>query len=98
MEVHDEWTDVPRVSAFYGIVISMYFREDIHPGRPHFHAAHAEREATFDIESLEVIVGRLPRREKKLVRKWALLHQDELRRNWARLRSHGSLIPIEPLR
>ena len=70
MEVHDEWTDVPRVSAFYGIVISMYFREDLHPGRPHFHAAHAESEATFDIESLEVIVGRLPRREKKLVRKW----------------------------
>jgi predicted metallo-beta-lactamase superfamily hydrolase len=30
---------MPRISAFYGIVIAMYYR-DHHP--PHFHAIYAE--------------------------------------------------------
>ncbi len=88
---------MPRVSAFYGIVITMYFNEGLHPGRPHFHAACAGAQASFDIESLELIVGRLPPRANKLVLEWAKLHQDELRRNWELLRSTGRVIPIAPL-
>jgi hypothetical protein len=37
---------MPRVSAFYGIVITMFFDEDRHPGRPHFHAEYAGVKAT----------------------------------------------------
>jgi hypothetical protein len=66
---------VPRVSAFYGIVITMYFREAHHSGRPHFHAEYAEAAATFDIETLEPIAGQLPRRVTRLVVRWARLHQ-----------------------
>ena len=88
---------MPRVSAFYGIVITMYFNESQHLGRPHFHATYADVEASFDIESLELIVGRLPNRANKLVLRWAKLHQDELRRNWELLRSTGRVIPIAPL-
>jgi hypothetical protein len=88
---------VPRVSAFYGIVISMYFDEANHPGRPHFHAQCAGVSASYDIETLEPIAGRLPRRAAKLVRRWARLHQDDLRRNWGLLRSDGQVIPIAPL-
>jgi hypothetical protein len=53
---------VPRISSFYGIVITMYFDEIHHAGRPHFHAAYGDDEAVFDIESLELIAGILPRR------------------------------------
>ena len=88
---------MPRVSAFYGIVITMYVNEDNHPGRPHFHAICAGTEASFDISSLEVIAGRLPRRAHKLVLRWAGLHQRELHRNWELLRSTGRVIPIAPL-
>ena len=88
---------MPRVSAFYGIVITMYFNEDVHLGRPHFHAESAGDRASFDIESLELIVGHLPRRAKKLVLRWARLHQEELRRNWDLLRSTGKVLPIAPL-
>jgi hypothetical protein len=88
---------MPRVSAFYGIVITMYFNEGIDPGRPHFHAQYAGAEASFDIESYELIVGWLPHRANKLVLRWARLHQDELRRNWELLRSSGQVIPIAPL-
>ena len=43
---------VPRLSAFYGIVITMYFRD--HPP-PHFHAHYAEHEAVIAIETLSVV-------------------------------------------
>jgi hypothetical protein len=88
---------VPRVSAFYGIVIQMFHNEAFHPGRPHFHAEFAGVSASYDIETLEPIVGRLPRRSHRLVVKWARLHQDELLRDWARCRAGRSPLPIDPL-
>jgi Domain of unknown function (DUF4160) len=48
---------MPRVSAFYGIVIWMYPGEGHHAGRPHFHAEYAGDEASFDIETLEVVAA-----------------------------------------
>jgi Domain of unknown function (DUF4160) len=89
---------VPRVSAFYGIVILMFANEDGHLGRPHFHAEYAGMAASFDIETLETIAGRLPRRVTRMVVKWAEAHQPELRKNWRRARDSRPLIPIEPLR
>ncbi len=88
---------MPRVSAFYGIVIWMYANEAFHPNRPHFHAEFAGVSASYDIETLEPIVGRLPHRNHRLVVKWARLHRDELLRNWARCRAHQPLRPIDPL-
>jgi hypothetical protein len=41
---------MPRISAFYGIVIWMYHDESPHPGRPHFHAGYGGDEASIDIE------------------------------------------------
>ena len=89
---------MPRVSAFYGIVITMYFNEGLHLWRPHFHAESAGDWASFDIESLELIAGHLPRRATKLVLRWARLHQEEFGRNWDLLRSTGKVLPIAPLK
>ncbi len=88
---------MPRVSAFYGIVIWMYPGEGHHAGRPHFHAEYSGAEASFDIETLESIAGLLPRRANRLVLKWARLHRVELLRNWKRARHEEPLVPIDPL-
>ncbi len=32
---------MPRISSFRGVTIRMFFNEDFHPGRPHFHAEYA---------------------------------------------------------
>ncbi len=42
---------MPRISAFYGIVIWMYHDEAHHGGRPHFHASYGGDEATIDIDA-----------------------------------------------
>ncbi|MEK6229634.1 MAG: DUF4160 domain-containing protein [Actinomycetota bacterium] len=89
---------MPRISAFYGIVIWMYHDEIHHRGRPHFHAGYGDDEASIDIESLDVIAGGLPPRAKRLVVEWGRAHQAELRENWSRARSHQPLQPIDPLR
>lgn len=40
---------MPRISAFYGIVIWMYHDEIHHRGRPHFHAGYGDDEASIDM-------------------------------------------------
>ncbi|MDQ3092170.1 MAG: DUF4160 domain-containing protein [Actinomycetota bacterium] len=89
---------MPRISAFYGILVWMYHDEIRHLGRPHFHAGYGDDEASIDIKSLAVIAGGLPPRARRLVVEWARSHQVELRENWARARSHQPLQPIDPLR
>lgn len=86
---------MPTISRFFGISIAMYF--DDHP-RPHFHAAYGEHEAKVAIDTIEVLAGSLPQRQRRMVLAWAEIHQEELRANWERARARGILEPIPPLR
>ncbi len=89
---------MPRISAFYGIVIWMYHDEIHHFERRHFHARYDEDEASVDIERLVVIAGELPPRAVRLVVEWGRQHQAELRENWDLARRHRPLQLIDPLR
>ncbi len=86
---------MPRISAFYGIVIWMYWNEGNH-ARPHFHARYSGHAASLDFDG-ELIAGYLPRRALVLASDWALLHRAELIANWERARRDESLMPIDPL-
>ncbi len=85
---------VPRISAFYGIVIAMYYRDH---APPHFHAVYGEHEATIVIATLAVLSGELPARALRLVQEWAEPHRPELQANWESARAHAPLASIEPL-
>jgi hypothetical protein len=85
---------VPRLSVFYGVVITMYFSD--HPP-PHFHARYGEFQAQIEIDTGDVLDGFLPRRAAGMVQEWAELHTEELAANWERARSQEPLISIEPL-
>lgn len=86
---------MPQISAFHGIVIRMYWDERDHP-IAHFHAQYEGRYASVAIDG-SLLAGKLPPRALRLVRRWALLHPDELLENWERARLHKPLVPIEPL-
>ncbi len=81
---------MPRLSEFYGIVISLYWAE--HPP-PHFHARYGEHRVAVDIATLEVLRGR----SMRLVREWGELHREELMVTWAHALAHEPLGTIEPL-
>jgi hypothetical protein len=61
---------VPEISRFHGIVIFMFHTEGRHMGRPHFHAVHAENDISIDIETMGILIGRMPRRQLRLVTRW----------------------------
>ena len=86
---------MPRVSAFYGIVIAMYWNEGAH-ARPHFHARYSGQQASVDFDG-NVIAGSLPQRALGLVEEWAGLHRAELEANWAAARRAEPLQEIDPL-
>lgn len=68
---------MPRISAFYGIIIWLY-RADHPPA--HFHAQYGEHWAKITIGTGRVLEGSLPRRALRMTREWAGLHVSDLRR------------------
>lgn len=85
---------MPTISTFFGIVISMYWR-DHNPA--HFHARYGEFEALIRIDTLEVYAGSLPKRALVLVLEWASDHRAELNEDWQLCRALAAPKPIEPL-
>jgi hypothetical protein len=85
---------MPELSRFFGIVIRIFYREH---GRAHFHAAYGEHKAVFDIQTGQVISGKLPKRVRALVQEWYALHEAELVENWNLARQHLPGRKIRPL-
>ena len=63
---------MPRISAFYGIVVTMYSSDH---APPHFHARYGEYEAKIVIDTGDPLAGQLPIRALRLIREWAGLHR-----------------------
>ncbi|GAB4048829.1 DUF4160 domain-containing protein [Spirosoma foliorum] len=85
---------MPEISRFYGIIIRMFYN-DHNP--PHFHAIYGNDEALINIQTLEYIEGKLPKRARALVTEWAIEHREELVNNWEKARKPEDLLPIDPL-
>ena len=86
---------MPTISAFYGILIQMFWNEH---GPPHFHALYGEHEAVIDIRDLRLTRGALPRRAMGLVVEWATEHRDELMEDWnlcSRLQRPRTIAPLK---
>lgn len=72
----------------------MYF-QDHNP--PHFHAEYQGMKAEYDIRTLDILAGGLPKRANALVLEWASEHKDELMNNWRKAIVPTTLDKIEPL-
>lgn len=85
---------MPTISAFYGILIQMFFGDH---SPPHFHVLYAEYEALISISTLKVIKGSLPRRALDLVLEWASEHQIALLEDWKLCEQNQTPKKIPPL-
>ncbi|MGA2165018.1 MAG: DUF4160 domain-containing protein [Solirubrobacteraceae bacterium] len=85
---------MPRISAFHGIVVTMYSSDH---APPHFHARHGEHEAQIAIDTGAPLAGQLPIHVLRLVREWVELHRGELREDWERAQAREQLATIDPL-
>lgn len=85
---------MPRISMFYGIVVTMYSGDH---APPHFHARYGEYEAKIAIGTGDVLAGQLPARALRLVREWERQHRNELDADWDRAQAREPLASIDPL-
>lgn len=85
---------MPTISAFYGILIRMYWNEH---APPHFHAIYNENEILINIKTLEIIDGNMPNRALSLVLEWSFNNRDELLENWELCQKNQHPHKIDPL-
>lgn len=72
---------MPEISRFYGIVIKMFFKPKEHEPS-HLHALYGEYVGIFDLQTLKMIDGDLPKKAQELVKEWMQQHQPALLEMW----------------
>ena len=72
---------MPEICRFYGIVIKMFFKPKEHEPS-HIHALYGEYVGEFNIRTLEMIDGDLPKKAQELVTEWLKMHQAALQHMW----------------
>ncbi len=85
---------MPEISRFFGVVISIYWKEH---GVPHFHAKYGGARASFSIEDVRLLEGKLPPRVVAFIVEWGIMHQAELLEDWNLAIDKKALRPIKPL-
>lgn len=80
---------------FRGIKIYVNYRDHL---PPHFHAEYGEYECCVSIQGIEIISGKMPNKQLKMIYGWVALHQEELGEIWYLAQQQKELFTIEPLR
>lgn len=88
---------MPLISHFFGILIHIYQEEDGKHSKPHFHAKYAGDRAVYDFDG-NLLAGKLPHKQNKIVSAWALIKQDELNAAWEAWNEYGEVVKIEGLK
>lgn len=72
---------MPEICRFYGIVIKMFFKPKEHEPS-HLHALYGEHVGIFDLATMEMTEGDLPRKAQELVKEWMVKNQSRLLNMW----------------
>lgn len=72
---------MPEISRFYGIVIKMFFKPKEHEPS-HIHALYGEHIGIFDLQTMTMTEGDLPRKAQEMVVEWMAIHQASLLLMW----------------
>lgn len=88
---------MPALSMFFGIIVRMQSERGGKHNKPHIHALYGDDEIVVTVEG-EVLEGKFPSKQMKLLLAWIAIHEDELRANWELLSNGEGYFKIEPLR
>lgn len=89
---------MPIISQFYGIIIRIYFNDTEQHYLEHIHVQYNDFDAVYSIKNSNIIVGKLPSKQHKLVVAWIELHKDELLALWYVSQNDGDFFKIDPLK
>lgn len=85
---------MPIISAFFGIVIRMYY-DDHNP--PHMHAEYQGQKCVIDFRGNMLKGDIMSKAALRLIREWIDLHVDELSEDWEFARTGKEVKKIAPL-
>ena len=88
---------MPLISSFHGILIYMYYFDNIQHQSPHIHVHYQEKSCVIGIIDHQIINGKIPNQKLRLVLTWMTLHQSELEENWKKAINGKNILPISPL-
>jgi shikimate kinase len=89
---------MPSISAFYGIIIYLYFNDNKQHSLPHIHVRYQENEVVVAIPDGKILDGHIAISKMKILQAWIEIHKEELMANWALAMSGEQPYKIEPLR
>ena len=72
---------MPEIGRFYGIVIKMFFKPKEHEPS-HIHALYGEYIGIFNLQTVEMTEGDLPKKAQELVTEWIKQNHKELLEMW----------------
>ena len=75
----------------------MFFHDENKHHSKHIHVEYAGYDATFDLQG-NILTGEIPRKQKKLVEAWIIIHREELEALWKSINEDGEYFKIAPLR
>jgi len=88
---------MPIISQFYGILVQIFFEKNEKHNLKHIHIRYNEYKAVYDFEG-NLIEGKLPIKQSKMVEAWILIHKEELSLLWDCIQNDGQFFKIEPLK
>ena len=72
---------MPELSRFQGMIIYLLFRDNKEHNKPHVHVYYGEYKAAIGIDG-ELLAGKLPARQMKMVVGRLALHEEEAYAAW----------------
>jgi hypothetical protein len=86
------------LSMFYGIIVSMFYRDNRQHKLPHIHVEYQDDSAIFTIPDGEMLEGKMKKPQIRLIQAWITLHADELMANWTLAVDGKNIFRIDPLK
>jgi hypothetical protein len=95
MNIKKECTELPEISLFYGIRITINWNDHV---PPHFHARYGEFQCSVDIVNNCLLNGFMPKKQLKQILLWAEINEEQLMQDWELARLGKPLNYIDPLK
>jgi len=89
---------MPVVSAFYGLIVYLYYKDNKKHRKPHIHVWYQDNEAVLSVPEGEILEGFIPPNKMKLVLAWIEIHKEELLADWKLAAEGQQIFKIDPLK
>lgn len=89
---------MPIISQFYGIIIRVFYKDTQKHHGAHIHVEYNECTAVYSIDKIDVLEGKLPPKQNRMVIAWMEIHKEELVALWKVSQQDGEFFKIDSLK